>query len=212
MSSDLRQYAPATARNREPIYQVLSKILPMQGVVLEIASGTGEHSVYFAPQFPQLQWLPSDANPTAIASIRAWQAHASIENSLAPILINVMESDWWVPVQQHLAKQQLELTAIININMIHISPWEATLGLFAGCQSLLKSGGVLYLYGPYKQRGKHTALSNEQFDDSLQSRDFRWGVRNMEDVIDVAQKNHFTFRESTPMPANNFSLLFERTL
>lgn len=210
--ADLRQYAPATERNRDPIWQVLSPLLPEQGVVFEVASGTGEHSVYFAPKSPHLSWLTSDLNPTAIASIQAWQAHCPVENLFPPLSLDVTVDHWWLNVTHFLDQNQLEskIAALININMIHISPWEATQGLMAGAEGLLKPGGLLFLYGPYKRLGQHTAPSNQQFDQSLRSRNSRWGVRDLEAVIEAAANHNIRFIDAIAMPANNFSLVLRR--
>ncbi|HTL88313.1 MAG TPA: DUF938 domain-containing protein, partial [Leptolyngbya sp.] len=162
--SDDRQYAPATQRNREPILKVLLEVLPPTGTILELSSGTGEHAVFFAPQLFARKWIPSDPNPIARASIASWRESEPSENLARPIEIDVREPIW------SIERQQLSepIGAIVNINMIHISPWAACLGLMAGANRILKPGGILYLYGPYKQNGEHTAQSNEQFDRSLQ--------------------------------------------
>lgn len=211
---DFRQFSPATERNREPIWQVLSPQLPQQGIVLELASGTGEHSIYFAPKVPHLTWLTSDINPTAIASIQAWHDHGPAKNLRPPLNIDVMADGWWEGVWDYLKRNGLEpcIATLVNINMIHISPWEATLGLMAGAKRLLEPQGVLFLYGPYKRLGEHTAPSNEQFDQSLRSRDGRWGVRDLEAVIEAAQAEEMRFLEAIAMPANNFSVLFQRDI
>ncbi|MGB5595406.1 MAG: DUF938 domain-containing protein, partial [Crocosphaera sp.] len=146
-----KQYAPATQRNREPILEVLLRVLPPSGNILEVASGTGEHSIFFAPAFSSRQWIPSDPNAISRDSIEAWRKESLIENIHPPLNINAQDSIW------EIEKEFLDITTIININMIHISPWSACLGLMEGAKRLLPSGGILYLYGPYKQEGKHTA-------------------------------------------------------
>lgn len=201
---NLKQYAPATQRNKEYILEVLLRFLPPSGNILEIASGTGEHSIFFAPKFSPRQWLPSDPNPTARNSIEAWKQESSIDNIQSPLNINAASLSWGI------GKQKLNITAIVNINMIHISPWSACLGLMEGAKRILPSGGILYLYGPYKQEGKHTAPSNESFDRSLQSQNTEWGVRNLEDVIKAAQDQELIFQEKIEMPANNLSVIFEK--
>ncbi len=214
--SDVRQFAPATQRNREPILQVLSEVLPPAGTVLEISSGTGEHAVFFAPQLTPRLWVPSDPNPVARASIAAWREHCPAENLYPPIALDVCDPVW--PVEQHPlpeALQELDLQkhpiqAIVNINMIHIAPWSACLGLIAGAERLLPSNGILYLYGPFKQDNQHTAPSNEAFDTSLQTQNPEWGVRNLEDVVAVAQAHHLTLVKTVAMPANNLSVIFQR--
>lgn len=200
--SDARQYAPATERNRSFILEVLQRVLPPTGNILEIASGTGEHSVFFSPQLQPRQWFPSDPNPMLRDSIAAWQQHSPSDNLHSPLDIDVRESVW------ALEKEGIEITAIVNINMIHISPWSTCLGLMAGAGRLLRKDGVLYLYGPYKQGGEHTAPSNLSFDESLRSQDPEWGLRNLEDVIAVAEKEGLRFVEMVEMPANNLSVIF----
>ncbi len=198
---DNRQYAPATQRNREVILEALLQVLPPQGTVLEIASGTGEHSVYFAPHLQPRQWIPTDPNPLAIASITDWQKHQPSDNLAPPQLIDVTATDW----HQQLAKQDIQ--AIVNINMIHIAPWQACIGLMTGAKKLLPDKGILYLYGPFKQNGKHTSESNAEFDASLRYQNPEWGVRDLEEVIAVAAS--LTLKEIKPMPANNLSIIFE---
>jgi SAM-dependent methyltransferase len=211
---DARQFAPATERNRDPILAVLQQILPATGAILEIASGTGEHAAFFAPQLSPRYWLPSDASPEALDSIRTWQEYGSCETLLSPVMLEVSQSHWPVEVQALLLQPPLHqssgLNAIVNINMIHISPWSATLGLMAGAGQLLPPNGILYLYGPYRQRGIPTAPSNEAFDEMLRTRDPAWGIRNLEDVIAVASQHGLQFQESMPMPANNLSVIFKR--
>ena len=223
MSIDHRQFAPATLRNREPILEVLLQVLPPAGMVLEIASGTGEHAVFFAPHLQPRQWLPSDPNPLALASITAWQQNYPAPNLAAPITIDVTQSDWSrnPPLQKALesfaqnnpqSQGMLEnsgITSIVNINMIHISPWAACLGLMAGAKNLLPIGGVLYLYGPFQQNGQHTSLSNIEFDASLRSQDPDWGIRNLEEVVTVAAAQNLKLQKIFPMPANNLSVIFQ---
>jgi SAM-dependent methyltransferase len=192
--------APAVARNRDPILAVLRQHLPASGTVLEIASGTGEHAAYFAPQFPQLVWQPSDTNPDALASIEAHRALMNAPNLRAPIELDVTAARW--PVAQ--------ADAVVSINMIHIAPWEAAQGLIAGAARLLAAGQVLYLYGPFKENGEHTAPSNAEFDASLRATDPRWGVRDVTDVRALADEHGFDFVERVAMPSNNMSLIFRR--
>jgi Protein of unknown function (DUF938) len=199
-SADGRLYAPATERNREAILSVLKSILPTQGKVLEIASGTGEHITFWAPHFPALIWQPSDPDPMHLASIESWMEQLPSVNILPPIQIDVTHEVWGID----------SVEVILCINMIHIAPWEACLGLFRGAQSLLPKGGLLYLYGPFKQQGKNTAPSNEAFDLSLRAQDPSWGVRDLEAVIDIAQKHDLHFQQVIPMPANNFSVVFHK--
>jgi Protein of unknown function (DUF938) len=199
-STDERLYAPATERNREAILSVLKSVLPTHGKVLEIASGTGEHITFWAPHFPELTWQPSDPDPMHVASIASWMKQLPSANILSPLQLDVMNEAWGIDA----------VDVILCINMIHIAPWEACLGLLRGAQSLLAKGGLLYLYGPFKQQGKHTAPSNESFDLSLRAQEPSWGVRDLEEVIDVAQQHDLHFQQVIPMPANNLSVVFRR--
>ncbi|MBD1850378.1 DUF938 domain-containing protein [Leptolyngbya sp. FACHB-711] len=213
---DARQYAPATERNREPILNVLRQVLPPDGTVLEISSGTGEHAVFFAPRLAPRLWLPSDPNPQARASIAAWRQQIPAENLYPPIALDVRDPVWAVeqnPLPEELQGLNLNrnpIRAIVNINMIHISPWSATLGLMAGVSRLLPGGGILYLYGPYRQNGRHTAPSNAAFDQSLQMQNPDWGVRDLEAVVAAAAAEGLSFLKTWEMPANNFSVVFEK--
>ena len=194
----MKKSAPAALRNREPIREVLARHLPANGTVLTIAEGSGEHVLHFAQNFPALTWQPSDIDPEALASIAAWRDEAALPNLAAPIELDVMAERWPVDTAD----------VITCINMVHISPWEASLALFAGAARTLAAGGLLYLYGPYRFGGKFTAPSNEAFDASLRSRDPRWGVRDVKDLEAAAAG--FALREVVAMPANNHSLVFRR--
>ncbi|TVQ08493.1 MAG: DUF938 domain-containing protein [Leptolyngbya sp. DLM2.Bin27] len=226
---DARRYAPATERNREPILAVLQRVLPPTGTVLEISSGTGEHAVFFAPRLAPRQWLPSDLNPEARHSIAAWREAAPADNLHPPLALDAAAPVWPVETQPSetqpsetqpsdaqpsgdlplaLDWQRHPITALVNINMIHISPWAACLGLMAGAGRILPPGGVLYLYGPYKQGGQHTAPSNAAFDASLQAQNPHWGVRDLETVVAAAEAEGLTLVETTVMPANNLSVVF----
>ena len=195
---DAKHHAPATERNREPIREVLARELPPRGTVLEIASGSGEHAIHFARAFPALTWQPSDASEAALTSIAAWRAEAALPNLCAPIALDVAAEAW--PVAR--------ADAIVCINLVHISPWEAALGLFAGAARLLPAGGLLYLYGPYRFGGEFTAPSNASFDRSLRARDPRWGVRDVDELATVARGHGLALRDTVAMPANNHSLVF----
>jgi hypothetical protein len=201
-SLDLRRYAPATERNREPILAVLQQVLPPTGTILEISSGTGEHGIFMAPQLAPRCWLPSDPNPDARASISAWQRFAPCDNMYPPIDLDASSSEW-------LVESKDPITAIVNINMIHIAPKSAYLGLFAGANRILPIGGILYLYGPFKQGGVHTAPSNEAFDASLRSQNPEWGVRDLEEITTVAQSHNLALQQVYSMPANNLSVVFQ---
>lgn len=204
---DLRQYAPATDRNREPILAVLQQVLPPTGCVLEIASGTGQHAIYCAPQLQPRRWLPSDPNPIARDSIEAWRVACPTENLLPPLDINAASPDWPSKAQAVAA----DITAIVNINMIHISPWASCLGLMAGAGQILPAGGVLYLYGPFRRQGQPTAPSNEAFDRQLRSQNPEWGLRALEEVVAVAAQQSLTLKEVVEMPANNLSVVFKQS-
>jgi len=200
-----KQYAPATERNRQPILDVLQQVIPAEGNILEIASGTGEHACFFAPYFPNQQWIPSDPDRLLRLSIEAWRQDCKSDNLQIPLDIDVSLPNWETKLNNSAIAT---IGAIIAINLIHISPWSACQGLIAGAGKILQSGGILYLYGPYKQQGKHTAISNEAFDQSLQFRNPDWGVRNLEDVVKLAEQHQLILQKIVPMPANNLSLIF----
>jgi SAM-dependent methyltransferase len=205
--NDLRKYAPATQRNREPILDVLQRVLPPKGVILEIASGTGEHAAFFAPRLSPRQWLPSDPNPELRDSIASWREIVPGDNLYPPLDLDVRESVW--SVERDFPGSAI--AAIVNINMIHISPWSACLGLMAGAGRILPSGGILYLYGPFKQNYQHTDPSNAAFDDSLRSQNPEWGVRDLEEVVAAASDQKLNWVETIPMPANNLSVVFKHS-
>ncbi|WP_371821858.1 DUF938 domain-containing protein [Skermanella sp. TT6] len=197
---DHRRHAPATQRNREPILGVLRRVLPAAGTVLEIASGSGEHAVFLAGSLPDLIWHPTDPDPDNRASIRAWIAETGVTNVTAPASLDAAARAW--PVTH--------ADAIVCINMIHISPWPATQGLMAGAGRTLPTGAPLYLYGPYRRDGRHTAPSNEDFDHSLKAQNAEWGVRDLEEVCAAAAGSGLTLDEVIEMPANNLSVVFRR--
>ena len=201
---DARQYASATQRNRQPILEVLLEILPSHGNILEIASGTGEHAVFFAPRLSPRQWIPSEPNPMLRASIAAWREKFPAENLHSPLDIDASQDKWLIE------EQEIEIQAIVNINMIHISPWKTCLGLMAGAGRILPPGGILYLYGPFKRGGKHTADSNQAFDRSLQASNPDWGVRDITEVAEVAANQGLDLQKIISMPANNFSVLWQK--
>lgn len=200
---DKRQYAPATQRNREAILEVLSRILPPDGTVLEIATGTGEHAVFLAPPLLPRYWLPSDPLPMLRDSINAWQKDSPSDNLHPPLDINASDSLWCVET----SPPNPPITAIVCINMIHIAPWSACVGLIAGAARVLPPDGILYLYGPYKEKGK-TAPSNMIFDQGLREQNPEWGVRDLEEVIALAKDHHLSVKKVVTMPANNLSVIF----
>ena len=198
---DQRQVAPAAHRNKDPILDVLKRVLPQSGFVVEIASGTGQHAVHFARQLPGLIWQPSDPNPEMRASITAWIDEAGLPNIRPPLDIDVRSQPW--PVG--------EADALICINMIHIAPWTATLHVMAGASRLLPPGGVLFLYGPFRRLGQDTAPSNEAFDAQLRAKNPQWGLRHLDAVAEVAHHNGLALEDVTEMPANNLSVVFRRS-
>lgn len=196
----MKRYAPAAARNSGPIAQVLAKELPPHGKVLEIASGMGEHAVFFARRFPNLSWQPSDADAEAFASVQAWRSEARAGNLLEPIVVNAAAPPWAID----------SAAAILCINMIHISEWAATLGLFAGAATILPPDAPLILYGPFLEKAVETAASNLLFDRSLRERNNAWGLRHAEAVDRVAEQNGLRRTARYPMPANNIMLVYRR--
>ena len=179
---------------------MLRALLPERGLVLEVASGTGEHAVHFAGAFPRLLWQPSDPEPAARRSIEAWRAEAGLFNLLPALSLDARAAQW--PIT--------EADAVLAINMIHISPWAATAGLLRGAGRLLGSGAPLYLYGPFRQQDVETAPSNEAFDESLRARNPEWGLRALDEVVDAAEGEGFGLNSVVPMPANNLSVLFRK--
>jgi SAM-dependent methyltransferase len=191
---------PAPERNKVPILEVLQRALPSQGRLLEVASGSGQHAAYFARALPGWTWLPSDIDPRNLASITAYVAEAELPNLEPPRALDVLSDDWQVG----------ELDALFNANMIHIAPWECCAGLMRGAGRNLRPGGVLVLYGPFRIGGDHTAPSNREFDLDLRRRDPRWGVRDLETVVELAAAAGLRHRETIAMPANNQCVVFER--
>jgi uncharacterized protein DUF938 len=196
-----RRSAPAALRNREPIAAVLAEWLPARGTVLEIASGTGEHAACFAQRFPQLDWQPSDLHPDALASIAAWRDEADLPNLRAPAFLDAASSEW--PVER--------ADAILSINMVHISPWAAALGLLDGATRILQAGSPLILYGPWLKDDVPTAPSNVDFDADLRRRDPEWGLRRVEDFAAAAEDRGLRLEATRAMPANNLMLLLRRS-
>jgi len=198
--TDPRLQAPAAQRNRDPILDVLRRVLPESGTVLEIASGSGEHVVHFARALPDLTFQPSDIYVESLKSTAAWVASSGVPNILPPLHLDVTGGTWPIAAAD----------AVICINMIHISPWKSTEGLMAGAARLLAQGGVLYLYGPYKRDRRHTADSNQAFDETLRAQNPAWGVRDLGDVSACAAAAGFAAPEVFEMPANNLSVVFRR--
>lgn len=194
--------APAAERNKEPILAVLRDHLPKTGTVLEVASGTGQHAAYFAPRLAPLQWLPSEKEESQLASIAAWREEVSCEGLLAPIQLNVLKTPWLI--------ESVQISAIVNINMLHIAPWACCNAMFVEAARLLSSEGKVVLYGPFRRGGQHTASSNEVFDAQLRKQDPAWGVRDLEAVSETAEHNHFCCAAVIEMPANNLSVVFSK--
>ena len=200
--SDSRREAPAVARNRDAILAVLEETLPSTGLVLEIASGTGEHAVHFARALPDLEFATSDPSAEARTSTAAWCAHEALPNLRRPVELDVRAESW--PIEE-------PLDALLCCNMIHIAPWPAAAGLMRGASQILSSGSALILYGPFAVEGVHTAPSNAQFDHSLRARNPAWGVRDTVDVDQIAQSQGLEFECHIPMPANNMIRVYRRT-
>jgi hypothetical protein len=198
IGASARRSAPAALRNREPIGDVLAEWLPERGLVLEIASGTGEHCAFFARRFPGLDWQPSDVHADALQSIRAWRAEAELPNLREPLVIDAASPDW--PIDR--------ADALLNINMVHISPWRTALGLLDGAARLLGPGSPLILYGPWLSDEIEPAPSNLAFDADLKRREPDWGLRRVEDFAAEAKTRGFTLVDRRQMPANNLMLLF----
>lgn len=197
---DARRHAPATLRNRDAIIAVLAEELPVDGTVLEVASGSGEHAVHFATALPALRWQPSDSDADAIASIDAWVAATGAANVSPALRIDAVASDW--PLE--------EADAVFCANMVHIAPWEAAMGLFAGAGRLLPPGAPLILYGPFIEDGVPTAESNLAFDLSLKSRDPWWGLRTVAALDGLADAAGLARTRRVAMPANNLMLIWRR--
>jgi len=193
--------SPSTARNRDPILGVLRARLPERGLVLEIAAGAGEHAVHCAAALPAVRWQPTDDDPEALASIAAWREHAGLDNLLAPLRLDAARPDTW-PVAH--------AEAIVTINMIHISPWSASVGLMAGAARALPSGGGLFLYGPFIEGGVVTAPSNVAFDQGLRQRNPEWGLRRLDDLTALGAEHGLGLCERIAMPANNLVVLFRK--
>ena len=204
VSADQRMFSPSAARNSAPILGVLERVLPATGVVLEIGCGTGEHAVCFAKAMPNLIWQPSDTDTNSRASTASWIKFVGLKNVPAPLDINVCSTLWGV-------EETAPLDAIVSINMVHIAPWAASLGLFAGAGHLLRTGGLLILYGPFMRGGVHNAGSNADFDVSLKARNPSWGVRDLADLERVGEASGISLREIIEMPSNNAIVVFSKS-
>lgn len=195
-----RLVSPSAERNKGPVADVLRRVLPDQGLVLEVSSGTGQHVVHFARAMPHLRWQPTERDEANLRSIASWRATETLPNVLEPIRLDVVDQPW--PVSS--------AAAVVCLNMIHIAPWAAAEALIRGAGATLATGGVLFLYGPFRRGGQHTAPSNEAFDRSLKARDPNWGVRDLEEVARFAARHGFDAPEIVAMPANNLSVVLRR--
>lgn len=198
--TDARLDFPATRRNQDAILDVLRRVLPWRGRVLEIGSGSGQHVVHFAAELPRLHFVPSDLEAVHRDSVAAWTAHLGLDNVETPLAIDASTDRWGVD----------RTDAIYCANVIHIAPWEVCLGLMAGAAARVGEGAPVILYGPFKRDGRHTAPSNEAFDHSLRSRDPRWGVRDLSEVTEVASSHGLELDEVVEMPANNLTVVWRR--
>ena len=195
-----KRFAPAAERNRQPILEVLRRVLPPSGLVLEVASGTGQHAIFFTEHLPSVRWQPTDTSPEALQSIGAWVEETTRENVLPPLDLDVRSPEWPLP----------KADALVCINMIHISPWEAAEALFRGAGKLLPNGSPMVTYGPYRLHGEHTAPSNAAFDENLRSRNAHWGIRDIDELVELGGRTGFALDERIAMPANNMSLVWRR--
>lgn len=196
----MKQTWPAPERNKQPILEVLRRVLPAKGTVLELSSGSGQHAAFFAEQLPLLTWQPSDLDPDNLASAAVWVEDSKLSNLRAPIRIDVCDTDWGVG----------KVDAIFNANMIHIAPWACAEGLVAGASRHLASHGLLVVYGPFRMGGQHIAESNARFDEDLRRRNPAWGVRDVEDLTGLAERAGLCLQELVAMPANNQIVVFRR--
>jgi SAM-dependent methyltransferase len=196
-----KAFAPASERNRQPILEVLRRILPSRGLVLEVASGTGQHAAYFARHMPSLRWQPTEMSVEARRSIAAWVEESGRDNLLPPLELDVCCAEW--PLSH--------ADAMLCINLIHICPWATTEALFLGAQNLLDPGAALITYGPYRLHGQHTAPSNAAFDRDLRSRNPSWGVRDIDELSELGARSGLSLEQRVDMPANNMTLVWRRT-
>lgn len=199
-SPDPRLHSPAAERNRGPLLEVLARELPARGNLLEIASGPGQHAVFFAAAFPDLVWQPSDPRDEALASIAAYSGDAGLSNLRSPLNLDVEAWPWPIATAD----------AMLTVNLLHVAPWSATEALFSGAAKVLKHGGPLLIYGPFKRDGQHTSPGNAAFDADLKARDPRLGLRDLDDVGAVARAAGFAQMKVIDMPANNMTLVFRQ--
>jgi SAM-dependent methyltransferase len=198
--ADARQHAPAAERNREPIFAVLTRVLPPRGLILEIGSGSGQHAAWFAPRLPEHVWQPSDVDPARLASVEAWARAAPAANLRDPLTLDVAADEWPLTAAD----------AVVAINVLQVAPPETIDHLLRGAARVLPPGGVLVVYGPFREGGVHTAESNAAFDESLRSRNPAWGVRDVDDLRAAGERHGIPLLEQVAMPANNRTLVFRR--
>lgn len=207
---DGRLDAPAFHRNHQAIRSVLRRFLAGQsGDVVEAGSGTGQHVVDFARHMPDIVWWPGDLNEQHLASIAAWRAHAGLPNIRPPLRLDLSDPAWCSDLRD--GDGAAKLRAVFCANVIHIAPWRVAQGLFAGAARYLPADGRLFLYGPFKRGGQHTAVSNAAFDASLREANPEWGVRDVEALQGLARDGALSLAEIVEMPANNMILVFERS-
>jgi SAM-dependent methyltransferase len=195
-----RLVSPSAERNKAPVAQLLKALLPDEGTVLEVSSGTGQHIVHFAREMPYLTWQPSERDEDNLLSIAHWVAEDALTNVRAALRLDVTDEPW--PISSAVA--------VVCLNMIHIAPWSAGEALIRGASEILGPGGLLFLYGPFRRGGEHTSASNQDFDRQLRSQNPEWGVRNLEDVARCGEERGFGAPEIHEMPANNLSVVFRR--
>ncbi|CAA2143787.1 hypothetical protein HYPP_04414 [Hyphomicrobium sp. ghe19] len=195
-----RLVSPSAERNKGPVADLLTRLLPDHGLVLEVSSGTGQHIVHFAQQMPYLHWQPTERDEESLRSIAGWRAAKALPNVGEPLRLDVIDQPWPIGFA----------SAVICLNMIHIAPWSAAEALIRGAEAITVPRGILFLYGPYRRSGRHTASSNEAFDRELQAKNPEWGVRDLESVAHLAERHGFEGPEVHDMPANNLSIVFRR--
>ena len=199
-STDGRLWSPSAERNRRAIGEALSRVLPQSGLVLEVGSGTGQHAVHFGRLMPDLTWQPSEQDADCLRSISAWASMESLPNMRPPLYLDIADERW--PIEA--------ADAVVSINLIHIAPWSATHALLRGASSILPAAGLLCLYGPYREGGKHTSASNRAFDAQLQAVNPGWGVRDLDEVSSEARAVDLEFVRTFEMPANNLIVVFRK--
>jgi hypothetical protein len=195
-----RLVSPSAERNKGPIGEVLARVLPGQGLALEVGSGTGQHVVHFARTMPGLTWQPTERDAPCLQSIAGWLACEAFTNVRPPVYLDVSDVPW--PISS--------AAVVVSVNLLHISPWSVTLALVRSAKTTLLPGGLMFLYGPYRRQGRHTSLGNENFDRQLRAANSAWGVRDLEEVVKLAVAEGLEWRDTYEMPANNLGVLFQK--